>query len=175
VLSGGVKQRFRALAREIEIPMPFDLTDFCARLERQRGRIIRLFPITSMGAVSGVWVSTAEADYIYYEAGTTRLHRTHIVLHEIAHMLLGHKGGAWIRDDIAQLLAPALSDSLVQLILGRGAYTSAEERDAEVMASLILHHAARAVAPAPVTRPDVAAAIDLIDRAWGRGRRGAST
>jgi hypothetical protein len=138
MLRADVRGRHAALIREFEIPAPFDLGQFVAGLERRRGRTIRLRPFSfGMGGLCGLWIGTAEADYIYHEAGTTPFHATHIVLHEIAHMLLDH-GGTRAWDQFVRLLAPDLDDALIQLILGRSAYSNAEERDAETLASLIL-------------------------------------
>jgi hypothetical protein len=150
VLNGGVKQRCAAAIHEIGIPVPFDLGEFCARLERHRGRSIRLVAVPArLDAPSGLWVSTADTDYIYHPEGISPLHRAHIVLHEISHMLLGHLGGPRDGGHLADLLAPDLSDGLARLILGRSSYTSAEEHDAEIMASLLLERAARPAARPP--------------------------
>jgi hypothetical protein len=52
-------------------------------------------------------------------------------------MLLGHQHmTAW--DQLISLLAPDVDQALIELILGRSAYSTAEERDAETLASLIL-------------------------------------
>ena len=81
----GGKGRHAALVRELDIPAPFDLGEFVAGLERQRHRPIRLSPFSSgPGVPCGLWIGTAEADYIYHEQGTTPYHQTHIALHELA-------------------------------------------------------------------------------------------
>jgi hypothetical protein len=138
--SGG-KGRHAAIARELDIPAPFDLAEFAARLARRRNRPIRLHPFTSVpGMPCGLWISTADADHVYYEQGTTPFHATLIALHEIAHILLGHHGpAAW--QDLARHIAPGIHPSLARHILGRSAYTTPEEREAETLASLILERA----------------------------------
>jgi hypothetical protein len=137
----GRKGRYTAIVRDLDIPRPFDLGEFATRLERHRGRPILLRPFNSgPNMPCGLWIGTAEADYIYYENGTTPFHRTLIALHEIAHMLLGHRGlPAW--QNLARQVAPDVHPSLVQLILSRSAYSTPEERDAETLASLILERA----------------------------------
>ncbi len=103
----------------------------------------------------GLWIGTADADYIYYEKGTTPFHITHIALHEIAHMLLGHCGpSAW--QNLARQVAPDVHPALVQLILSRSAYRTPEERDEETLASLILKRATDW--PDPARRQQVPAA-----------------
>lgn len=133
--------RHAAIARELDIPAPFDLTEFTARLERQRNRPIRLRPFAfAPGMPTGLWIGTAEADYVYYEQDTTPFHATLIALHEIAHILLGHHGPtAW--QNLARHVAPDVHPTLARLILGRSAYDTAEEREAETLASLILERA----------------------------------
>lgn len=135
------KRRHAAIVRDLDIPRPFDLAEFTARLERRRNRPIRLRPFSSgQGAACGLWIATADADYIFAEQDTTPFHRSVIALHEIAHMLLGHGGPvAW--QNLARQIAPDVRPALVRLILGRSAYATAEERDAETLASLILQRA----------------------------------
>lgn len=133
------KRRFAAVLGNLDIPQPFDLSQFLATLALQRQRLIFLHPFTSgPGVPCGVWLATARADHIFHESGTTAWHATQIVVHEIAHMLLGHRGGAQPSHDLASLLAPDLDQALIQLILGRSAYATAEEQDAETLASLIV-------------------------------------
>jgi hypothetical protein len=132
------KGRHAALVRELDIPAPFDLDEFVAGLERQRHRPIRLSPFSSgPGVPCGLWIGTAEADYIYHEQGTTPYHQTHIALHELAHMLLDHRGATQVWEKLVNLLVPDVDPQLVQLILGRSMYSTEEERDAETLASLI--------------------------------------
>jgi hypothetical protein len=141
MLRAGAKERYTAILRDLEIPVPFDLSRFTAGLERQRRRPIRLHPFSfGPGGLCGLWIATEDADYIYHEAGTTLFHATHIALHEIAHMLLGH-GREDSRDQLISVLAPDVDQRLIRLILGRSAYSTAEERDAETLASLILSNA----------------------------------
>ena len=52
-------------------------------------------------------------------------------------MLLGHEHTA-ARDRFVRLPAPDVDKVLIQPMLGRNAYSTAEERDAETLASLIL-------------------------------------
>ena len=105
MLRMGAKGRHAAMIRGLQVPVPFDLSQFVAGLERQRGRPIGLHSFSfGPGGLCGLWIGTAEADYIYHEAGTTPFHATHIALHEIAHMLLGHQHtAAW--DQLISLLA----------------------------------------------------------------------
>lgn len=138
MFDAGGQGRFAAVVRELDIPVPFDLAKFAAQLERRRNRPILLRPfISGPGMPCGLWLSTANADYVYYETSTSPLHAAHIGLHELAHLLLGHGGAAaWQRS--ARLLAPDVDQTLIMRILGRSTYKTAEEREAETLASFIL-------------------------------------
>lgn len=135
------RRRCAAIVRELDIPRPFDLDRFLASLVLRRGRVICLRSLASgPGIPCGLWIGTAGADYVFHEEGTTPWHKTHIILHEVAHMLLGHGSGTAAWHAMARLLAPDVDPAMVRLILGRTAYGSQEERDAESLASLILGH-----------------------------------
>jgi hypothetical protein len=142
VFTRTARRRCAAIAASLDIPQPFDLDVLLARVAASRGREIYLHSFVSgPGVPCGLWLGTAKADHIFAEAGTSPWHRTQIVVHELAHMLLGHgtAGDGAVR--LASLLAPDVSPTLVHLFLGRSVYSSAEERDAETLASLILTRA----------------------------------
>lgn len=67
----------------------FALGDFIAYIERRRGRPIRVkdFPMASM---FGAWLTSSRRDYIMVSDITHPVHRAHIILHEIGHMVLEH-------------------------------------------------------------------------------------
>ena len=127
--------------RELTIPVPFDLTAFIAALAERRGKRIELVPVRlGSGVPCGALVSTDEAEYLCYAADTTPLHAEHIVLHELAHILSGHSGG----DGALARLFPDLDPATVSRVLGRVSYTTEQEREAEMMASLIRGRSSRA-------------------------------
>jgi hypothetical protein len=141
VTDAGWIRRRAAIVAELDFPEPFDLAEFADRLGRRRGRPLRLYPVAfAASKPCGLWIATTEAAYVYYETGTTPFHATSIALHEIAHLLLGHQGlTAW--QELARWLAPDVDPTLVRIILGRSAYTRPQERDAEMLASLMLKRA----------------------------------
>jgi hypothetical protein len=70
MLRASARGRHAAIIRDLPMPVPFDLGQFVAGLERQRDRPIRLRPFNSgPGRPCGLWIGTADADYIYHEAG----------------------------------------------------------------------------------------------------------
>ncbi|MBI5960346.1 MAG: ImmA/IrrE family metallo-endopeptidase [Chloroflexi bacterium] len=42
--------------------------------------------------VHGLWVNGKTRDYVFYNQNTHRIHKIHIVLHELGHIVLGHRG-----------------------------------------------------------------------------------
>jgi hypothetical protein len=169
VPTGTARRRCVAIVADLDIPRPFDLGRLLARLAIRRNRMIFLHPFASgPGIPCGMWLGTARADHIFYEQATSPWHQTHITLHEVAHMLLGHSGGKGNGGDLARLLAPDVSPSLARLVLGRSTYTSAEERNAETVASLILGQASDSPPPLPAKAPGATSVLCRTEHAWSR-------
>ncbi|MET8183986.1 hypothetical protein [Streptomyces sp. NPDC005336] len=78
------------------------------------------------------------ADLIIFEANTTRPHQDHIVAHELAHMICGHRDSTSLDAATAQLIFPNLNPAFVRDMLQRKNYSDTQEREAELMATLIL-------------------------------------
>ena len=70
----------------------FSLEHFLSWLESCRRRSIQMFDVSFGSTLFGFWCPAETQDYIFVQAGLHPTHRIHIVLHETAHMLLGHKG-----------------------------------------------------------------------------------
>jgi hypothetical protein len=150
-------RRCEEIVDTLTIPVPFEPAVFIDELARQRGTRIELIPVTTQEATPcGMVVSTDRAEYIFYAQNTTRLHQAHILLHEVGHLLCGHEGAAAVDGSVASVLLPNLPVALVRRVLGRTVYSEAEEQEAEVLASLILHRAGRGPGrPRPVV-PELA-------------------
>jgi hypothetical protein len=131
----GLRRRCERRLRGIRIPEPFDLDAFCAEVAHRRNRPLHRTAVPGLrsGAPCGLWIGTATADHVFYDPGTSPLHAEHIVLHELAHILSGHSGA----DGSLARLFPDLDPAAVGRVLGRVSYTTAQEREAEMMASLI--------------------------------------
>ncbi|MBB4924330.1 hypothetical protein [Kitasatospora kifunensis] len=101
------------LADRLVVPNPFDLTEFCAAIARERGRPLHLVPVENAADADlpcGLWVSLGTADLVFYEAGAAPILKTQIVLHEISHMLLNHVSPE--ASSLADLVVPAESAEL---------------------------------------------------------------
>jgi hypothetical protein len=143
----------------LPIPQPFTLERFVQTLAEQRSRPIHLVA-AQLGASApcSLLVVTTEFDYICYASNTSWLHQLHLVLHEVAHLLLGH-GQHWIEeasvaDDDTDTdtsmgdgdvddqwhdrttRVPRPSVTFIQQLLGHKHYDDDAERDAELFATM---------------------------------------
>jgi hypothetical protein len=136
-----LRRHCRRLLRELDLRPPLDVTDMCERLSRYRGRPILLaeHPIPVPGPF-GVWLSTSRADHIFYQRETTRPHQVHIIVHEIGHLIADHRSDEQ-DDDLLQLIYPDLAPEAVRRALRRTSYDTAQEREAETVATIILQWA----------------------------------
>ncbi|MBG6093206.1 hypothetical protein [Actinomadura viridis] len=122
----------------LDIPVPWDFEQFCGRLADHTGRSLQVMAVPAMpSGVCGLYVSTADTDYVYTTAGTSPFHREHNALHEIGNLLAGHQGAVGV-EDVARLLLPDLDPAFVRTVLGRGCYSSEQECEAEYFATLLL-------------------------------------
>jgi hypothetical protein len=122
-----------------------------------------------------VLITTDTIDIVCYAANTSPLHRQHIILHEIGHLVLDHAGhritltedhppalpdqtGTVPRrcPDLLEQLLPHLDPSGIRRLLHRSTYHVEDEHDAELFATLAGHRISRLV-----ERPDGAAPRDL--------------
>ncbi|GHE54037.1 ParH-like protein [Streptomyces sp. P9-2] len=132
--------RLESVLDDLDLPDPFDVVELIARVSKKRGKPIHLHSFPGMPGDElpcGAWIATDKADHIIVEDATSPLHRDHIVLHEVSHMLLGHTPRQTLGRAFRHLDA-----ELVTGVLGRTSYETAEERSAETLAGLIATRAA---------------------------------
>lgn len=152
----------------LNLPVPFSVDALVDEIAAQRQRPIRLFALSPGMVVNacGLWIATDTHDEIYVEEKTTPLHREHILLHEIGHILCDHEAG----EDTSSLarFLPDLSPELIQRLLARTNYTSQQEQEAELVASLIRTAAGVATSAASEgVRGELEAALGIRNK--GRG------
>jgi hypothetical protein len=152
----------RRLRRQIEDALqgislndPADVDELCATIARRRCRHLNLEtmpPITSPDAPCGILLEMEHADYIFVEESASQRHRAQIIRHELVHLLLGHRSDAAV-EEVARSDLSAGRD--VMRARGRTAYTTTQEEEAEIGASIMVEVLRRRAA-AP----------------WGSGRSG---
>ncbi len=120
-----LRRHLRGLLRQLDLPLPLEVGLLCERLGRLRGTPIALleWELEPTGP-SGMLVSRVDEDVIVFQSRTSRAHQAHIILHEVGHIVAQDLDGV----------------ALPQPLL-RTSYTARDERDAEIIASTIMHRA----------------------------------
>lgn len=137
-----LRRRCRRELRELGVRPPLQIEDLCARLGARRGRPIRLMPYPlPVPGPFGLWIATTSTDHILYQRETSRTHQDHIVLHEVGHILADHRSDD-SDDEYWRQMAPDLSLDAVRRALRRTSYDEEHEREAELVATIILEWAA---------------------------------
>jgi hypothetical protein len=144
-----LRRRCAAMARRVPLPAPFDALALCRLVARDRGRPIYPVPMTGLVQMHGLWIATESADVLFYEQATTPPHQEHIILHELSHLLCNHYDGDLVDASHMRRLLPDLDPEMVRRVLGRTTYHAVEEREAELLASLILRRAKRSAMAGP--------------------------
>lgn len=129
----------------LDVPQDLTLEGLRELLEEDRGKSIVVKPVKGLGAnqVSGLWFSLPETDLILHADTVSPLHREQIILHEFAHMVLGHERLMEDAHHLASLL-PDLNPSMVSRCLARCQRQTAPEIVAESLADLFADALARA-------------------------------
>ncbi|MGW7030728.1 hypothetical protein ACWGFX_26640 [Streptomyces xanthophaeus] len=185
-----IDARFAGILKDLDIPHPLDVERLCASISEQRGRPLHLLPLPeAVGAeagVCGLWLGLGDADIVFYEAATSRVHQTHIILHELAHMLLDHGrlddgsgSGSGSEDGGGSGLAvlaglfPDLDPSMVNRMLARGRtdYSAVEEQQAELLATLISSHRPTVAVAGRGASPRAAGVLGRLGETLGLGGR----
>lgn len=135
------RRRCRQVLQQVPMPSRFSLEDFCQQVAEHRGRPLHLLHsperTVERQRPCGAWLATGSEDLVFVERDVSALHREHIVLHELGHMLCEHVPE---RDQRAEKLAPmftTLSPELVAHVLGRTVYSTPREAEAEVFATMV--------------------------------------
>ncbi|HEX3782512.1 MAG TPA: hypothetical protein VHX38_22840 [Pseudonocardiaceae bacterium] len=136
-----LRRQCRRTLQSLDIQPPLRVPVLCERLGLRRGRPIRLvaYPLPVPGPF-GLWIASPTADYLLYQRHTSAAHQNHIILHEIGHVLAGHRSdegeeAAW------SVLTPDALRTAIRHALRRTCYDSDREREAELVATIILEWA----------------------------------
>jgi hypothetical protein len=116
----------------VQVPAPFHLEQFLEHLVQLRGRQIVLTPISVRAdstTVCGYCLTLARWDHVFYTQSRSPLHRTHNAVHELAHLVLGHRS-------VAPLTGAA--DRSSWLGLADTGYSERAEDEADAAAAVLL-------------------------------------
>ncbi|WP_329620735.1 hypothetical protein OG357_09425 [Streptomyces sp. NBC_01255] len=138
-----IRRKCGDLIQGLHLTVPFSVEDLCRQIAERRQRGIRLAPLAfPASGPAGLLVSTAAVDYVFYEAHTTTTHQTHVVVHELGHLLWGHSSLGPGEDDRhgqgSSLIPDDIDPALIEHMLGRTQYSRPEEYAAEYFATRVL-------------------------------------
>jgi hypothetical protein len=122
-----------------EVAASFSVLRFIASLKVRRGRDLCCLPMTGGASIATAWVAGRSADWIVYPDCESQARNTQFVLHQAAHVVLGHTGMALGSPELGFLLFPELEDTLALEVpsgadLPSGVASGAEERHAIALA-----------------------------------------
>jgi hypothetical protein len=133
-----VQRRCEAQLRALELPGQIELSTLLARIAALRSRPIAVWPLARRPGACGLWVATPLRDYVFYESDTSPLHQAHIILHELGHVIWGHRSADVLDHRVLQALLPDIDPGVLETVLRRARYETIEEQEAEMLASLVL-------------------------------------
>lgn len=136
-----LRQHCERLLHDIEVPEPFSIQTFADAVSRRRQRPLYLLAKTSHLGPCGLWLALPEVDYVFYESATSPVHRDHIIVHELAHLLADHEPTEHLDPSLLRGLLPDLDPAVVQRVLARSIYSAVQEQEAEMIATLVLQRA----------------------------------
>jgi hypothetical protein len=97
----------RTLLDRLGLPESFALAELHRRVELHRGRRIHLIPYAlPPHGPHGMWVTGANADYVFFDEAAPSLRRLQIIGHEFGHILFDDEGGPVHPEQLAALLPP---------------------------------------------------------------------
>jgi hypothetical protein len=146
------RKRARQLLAELRahdlIPTPWSVSSFVERVAAWRKRGIHLVGRTSeywrttnsKDLLTGLLVVLEKTDYIFYRLDVDARYQTHIILHELGHLLLGHTN-SWVLADVVEELfdSSSINDpNSIKNILQRTTLSTQEEREAEAFADTLI-------------------------------------
>lgn len=133
-----LRRRCEARLRRLTIAEPLHLDRFIADVVAGRRRPLSFVAVPLLGKPYGLWLTDGETECICYERDTTLAHQRHIILHELCHLLCDHQP---LEPGALAGPVPHLDRDRLQAIMLRSGYTVEQEREAEMLASLISERA----------------------------------
>lgn len=145
----------------------FHLDDLITEVSRRRNRPITIYEMPPNPELSAtMWIATPDGDWLCIQSGLAPFHRTHVTLHEIGHIVLGHVNPTMDTDDPTKMMQHC-DTRLLESALRRSLTDSQWEREAEQFALLTSPRAITTMTATATAPDDVTAAIDRFAVAMG--------
>ena len=144
-------QPFAAVIERLDYDFShFEINHFLRHVQRQRDKDLFVKAVKVEPELHGLWVPGPTADYVFYNVAAHAVHKVHILLHELAHILLNH------RPPRLDELLPDLKDLSIELnfemlremglmrTIKADLRRSGQEQEAEAFARELQYHIIRA-------------------------------
>ncbi|MDO5681360.1 MAG: hypothetical protein Q4G46_00850 [Propionibacteriaceae bacterium] len=130
-----IEQTVSAAIAGLQLGDAFDLDDLVHAIETRRGRPLRMYERADLATSDGIcalWFALEDRDVILLARTDSALHRQQFVLHELAHLILGHCEG----DDCVAVdtLLPGIPPNTIARLLRRQDLDCDTEIAAEALA-----------------------------------------
>ncbi len=136
-----IEQRCRTRLDELEPTIRWDrvsdVAALCGLIGSQRGRPIHLEVVRLPPDLSGLWLPGASEDYIFSSWDTVPAQRGQVILHELSHILCGHRALVADAEVLLRQQLPLLDSDAIRRKLGRSRYDTRSEREAEMLATML--------------------------------------
>ncbi|MFI9724570.1 hypothetical protein ACIHFE_33925 [Streptomyces sp. NPDC052396] len=118
----------------------------------------------------GLLIATAKADYIFYEADTSVMHQSHVIAHELGHLLWEHETtfSGLAGQSAHHTLPDDIDPLLIRHMFGRSQYADPEEWAAEFFATQVLRRVSQWSPELPLVPPDMTELIGRLERSLQR-------
>jgi hypothetical protein len=103
-------------APDLRVRASFGLTRFIASAEAHRSRELRILPAPAGAPWASLWLAAEDTDWIVCAGLITPARRVHLISHQVAHMILGHKGVPLSSPMLGALLFPELETKLARCL-----------------------------------------------------------
>ena len=131
------RARVAALDAWVELGHLSDVDELCERVAQRRQRAIHLEARPLPATLAGAWLASDRSDYIFFAQDAPPPHQEHIKLHELAHILCDHRPITDQAELLHEQLFGRLDPTIIRSMLARSRYDTRQEREAELVASLI--------------------------------------
>jgi len=130
---------------EAAVPGSFSFAEFTALLEAHRSRQLHFVPMPDGAKWATAWIAGPDDDWIVYREPEQPGRDVQLALHQVAHMVLGHRGIAVSGPTLASLLFPGLDALLARCLPSDtdpvcGVASGNDEREAIALAEDLAHH-----------------------------------
>ena len=91
-----IEQTVSAAVADLQLGHTFTLDDLIHAIQARRGRPLKVYErddLDTSDGICAVWLVTDTDDIVLHARSDSALHRQQFVLHEFAHMILGHCEG----------------------------------------------------------------------------------